>query len=206
MDNLDNIDLQNVDLDKLSKADMKKMLQRVAVKGLKVNKYTNCRSVTFQSNAVEMPSNNDAEVMNQLRELNAIKQYAQIVDEWKTAMVEVHDQYGNKKLVQRVRHNEEIDVLETEQELLQRLNTAVASRDKAHPKYNKDAKPGEGIGSSHKVFRLNESLDKYKPEDSKSGFKAQTCFGTNVQQMPHEEWEELIKRNPDSKKQRMRSL
>ncbi len=202
--------LMQVDTSKLNKAELleycnslKAGLSNMAQQGTKPLKYTNCRSVTFQANQAEMPSEDAPEIMEQLRNLNAIKQYAQLVEEWKSAKVQVTDRWGNVRNVKRVRTYEEIDILETEQELKARLETAVATRDPKHPKYEKDAAPGQGCGTSHKIYHLNESLDQFKPDDKHSGFKAPTCFGTNVQQIPHEQYEELIQRNPESKKQRM---
>tara|TARA_B100000586_G_scaffold89492_1_gene63589 strand:- start:7453 stop:8091 length:639 start_codon:yes stop_codon:yes gene_type:complete len=164
-------------------------------------KYTNVRSVTFQRNEVVQPS--VPEALEQLRELNAIAQMAQLVEEWKSAMVSITDRNGYKRNVRRVSHYQEIDVLETEAELQHRLDVAVASRNPEDPGYEKDAAPGQGIGTSHKIFHTSESLDKFKPEDKYKGGKAMATFGTNVQQIPHEEHEELLVRNPESKKMRM---
>ena len=187
--------LLSVDTSKLNKAELADHcakltagFKNLAEKGKRPErKYTNCRSVTFQANEAVMPSVADADVMQKLRELNAIHQYAQLVEEWKSAKVQITDQWGNPRYVQRVRTYQEVDVLETTAELEKRLETAKASAD----------------GTSHKIFRLNESLPQYKPDDKYSGFKAPTCFGTNDQVIPHEEHEELITRNPESKKQRM---
>lgn len=204
--------LKQVDKSKMSKAELLEYTdsletgyRKLAEQGMKPLKYTNCRSVTFQANEAVMPSDDDPVLMEKLRNLNAIQQYAQLVEEWKSAKVQVTDRWGNVRSVKRVRTYEEIDILETEQELKARLETAVATRDKKHPKYDKDAAPGQGCGTSHKIYHLNESLEQFKPDDKHSGFKAPTCFGTNVQQIPHEQYEELIQRNPESKKQRMQA-
>ena len=182
-------------------AKLRAQLARMGNQVAKAQKYTNVRSVTFQRNQVDQPS--VPESLEQLRELNAIKEMAQLVEEWKSEMIKITDQYGYKRNVRRVSHYQEIDVLETEAELQHRLDVAVASRNPKDPGYEKDAAPGQGIGTSHKVFHASESLDKYKPEDKHKGGKAMATFGTNVQQIPHEEHEELLVRNPESKKMRM---
>jgi len=182
-------------------AKLRAQLTALGNKVASTQKYTNVRSVTFQRNEVVQPS--VPEALEQLRELNAIAQMAQLVEEWKSEMVSITDRNGYKRNVRRVSHYQEIDVLETEAELQHRLDVAVASRNPKDPGYNKDAVPGKGIGTSHKIFHTSESLDKFKPEDKYKGGKAMATFGTNVQQIPHEEHEELLVRNPESKKMRM---